>query len=138
MRTRPIASITLTSLQIKDLFANTPSRRSAFRDGGSDEYVRILDVMRKYAIHNAGIAISLKKQAAKSTDLSTTANASALDNIAVIYNDANLRRELLPLDIQHNEEWDFSARGHCSSPSYVSKKSKFLLFINSKPLLDLL
>jgi len=118
-------------MQIRDLFASVPQRRSAFREGGNDEYLRILDVVRKYAIHNSGIAMSIKKVASKSTDLSTTTNASVSDNIAVIYNEASLRKELLAFDIPMHDEWQFSAKGLCSSSSYVSKKTKFLLFINS-------
>ena len=73
-----------------------------------------------------------KKAASKSADLTTSNNASKLDNIALIYNDATLRRELLVLEIPHNEELQFSAIGLMSSASYTSKKTHFLLFINSE------
>jgi len=114
------------------LFGSSQQRRSAFRDGGNDEYLRILDTVRKYAIHNSGIAMVCKKAASKSADLTTSNNASKLDNIALIYNDATLRRELLVLEIPHNEELQFSAIGLMSSASYTSKKTHFLLFINSE------
>jgi DNA mismatch repair ATPase MutL len=45
---------------VDDLFYNTPTRRKALKSS-SDEYSRILDVVSKYAIHNAGIAMSCKK-----------------------------------------------------------------------------
>lgn len=50
----------LPCIQVEDLFYNTPTRRKALKSS-SDEYSRILDVVSKYAIHNAGIAMSCKK-----------------------------------------------------------------------------
>lgn len=47
-------------LQVEDLFYNTPTRRKGLRSA-ADEYSKILDVCSKYAIHNAGVAISCKK-----------------------------------------------------------------------------
>jgi len=57
---RPAAGNDGTFIQVDDLFYNVPSRRKAIRSG-SDEYNKIVDVIAKYAIHNAGVAMVCKK-----------------------------------------------------------------------------
>lgn len=42
------------------MFYNVPSRKKALQKP-HEEYVRIVDLVSKYAIHNAGIAINLKR-----------------------------------------------------------------------------
>lgn len=46
--------------QVEDMFYNVPSRKKALQKP-HEEYVRIVDMVSKYAIHNAGIAINLKR-----------------------------------------------------------------------------
>jgi hypothetical protein len=60
---RPVPSSTpLISLraQVENLFYNVPARLSALRTS-SEEYARILDVVTKYAVHNAGVSFLCKK-----------------------------------------------------------------------------
>lgn len=42
------------------MFYNVPQRRKALQSA-AEEYRKILDVVTKYAVHNAGVAISCKK-----------------------------------------------------------------------------
>jgi DNA mismatch repair protein MLH1 len=46
--------------QVENLFYNVPARLSALRSS-SEEYARILDVVTKYAVHNAGVSFLCKK-----------------------------------------------------------------------------
>ena len=45
---------------MENLFYNVPARLSALRSS-SEEYARILDVVTKYAVHNAGVSFLCKK-----------------------------------------------------------------------------
>ncbi len=47
-------------MQVENLFYNVPARLSALRSS-SEEYARILDVVTKYAVHNAGVSFLCKK-----------------------------------------------------------------------------
>ena len=52
--------LTSNSLQAEDLFYNVPTRRKALKNA-TEEYNRILSVVNKYAIHNAGISFTCRK-----------------------------------------------------------------------------
>jgi DNA mismatch repair protein MLH1 len=57
---RPCAANDGTTITIEDLFFNVPQRRKALRSS-SEEYARIYEVVSRYAIHNSGVSIVLKK-----------------------------------------------------------------------------
>lgn len=57
---KPMASNEGTTFHIEDLFYNMPIRRKALRSA-NEEHGKILDIVSKYAIHNAGIALTCKK-----------------------------------------------------------------------------
>ena len=62
-----IGTLTLLSgphPQVENLFYNTTARLSALRSS-SEEYARILDVLTKYAVHNAGVSFVCKKVRAR-------------------------------------------------------------------------
>lgn len=99
---KPAAANEGTQILVEDLFLNVPMRRKSLRSG-SDEYNRLLDVVSKYAIHNAGVAISCKKYASTSPDLNTMANATVPDNIAHVYGES-VRRDLTQVDVPQDEE----------------------------------
>lgn len=133
--------------QVDDLFYNTPTRRKALRSA-SDEYSRILDVVSKYAIHNAGIAMSCKKvssvpfgqtscfliamlqHSSTAFDLQTMTSSSTLDVIGQVYS-ASIRRELNEIEFD-NEEFHFKCKGYVSSANYSAKRGTFIFFINRK------
>lgn len=46
--------------QVEDLFYNVLSRRKALKTP-NEEYMKIVDVVTKYALHNPHVSISLKK-----------------------------------------------------------------------------
>lgn len=49
-----------TQITAEDLFFNTPTRLKALKST-SDEYNRILDIVTRYAIHNAGVSFTCRK-----------------------------------------------------------------------------
>ncbi|KNC71252.1 hypothetical protein SARC_16211, partial [Sphaeroforma arctica JP610] len=79
---------------VEDLFYNMTVRRKALRSI-TDEYSRIVEVISRYAVHNAGVAFSVKKQGEMTSDVRTNEGATRLDNIRTIYG-TKVARELLP------------------------------------------
>jgi DNA mismatch repair protein MLH1 len=57
---RPCAANDGTTITIEDLFFNVPQRKHALRSS-SEEYARIYEVVSRYAIHNSGVSMVLKK-----------------------------------------------------------------------------
>ncbi len=49
-----------TQITVEDLFYNVATRRKVLRSG-AEEFQKVADVVTKYAVHNAGVAFSLKK-----------------------------------------------------------------------------
>ncbi|KAI9208278.1 DNA mismatch repair protein Mlh1 [Polychytrium aggregatum] len=99
-----------TQITVEDLFFNVATRRKALKNT-SEEYSKILDIVQKYAIHNAGVSFTCKKHGHTTSDLFTSSTATTIDNIRA---------------------WDFSMKGNISNANYNTKKMIFLLFINHR------
>ncbi|CAG8525033.1 2781_t:CDS:10 [Paraglomus occultum] len=126
---KPCAGNIGSLITVEDLFYNAPTRREALKNT-SEEYKRILDVVNRYAIYNAGISFTCKKQGSNIADVSTLANASTLDNIRQIYG-SSTASELLELK-KDVESLDLKVKGYVSNANYNVKKMAFLLFINHR------
>ncbi|CAG8525810.1 19493_t:CDS:10, partial [Racocetra fulgida] len=107
-----------TQITAEDLFYNVPTRRKALKNP-SEEYARILDVVNRYAIHNAGVGFSCKKQGSTQADVNTLSTASTLDNIRQIY--GNAASELLEFG-KFFRKLEFRVNGYISNPNYNLKK----------------
>ncbi|CAG8691528.1 1407_t:CDS:2, partial [Dentiscutata heterogama] len=117
-----------TQITAEDLFYNVPTRRKALKNP-TEEYARILDVVNRYAIHNAGVGFSCKKQGSTQADVNTLSTASTLDNIRQIY--GSTTSELLEFG-KIFRKLEFRVNGYISNPNYNLKKLVFLLFINHR------
>jgi DNA mismatch repair protein MLH1 len=126
---KPCAGNQGTQISFEDLFYNMPTRRGAMRSG-SEEHARIADIVTKYAIHNAGVSFTLKKQTETVADVRTNSSASVVDNIRTLYG-ANIARELLAVDI-HDSKLSFQLHGQVTNANFSTKKCIFLLFINHR------
>lgn len=115
-----------TQITAEDLFYNVPTRRKAFKSP-SDEYNRILDIVSRYAIHNAGVSFSCRKQGSNIADVQTSTGATTVDNIRLLH--GSVASELLDID-KTFDELRFKMNGHISNANYSVKKMTFLLFIN--------
>ena len=69
------------------------TRRKVLKSG-ADEFSRVADVVTKYAVHNAGVAFTLKRSGENSLSVRTQRGASARDNVATLYGSA-LAKELI-------------------------------------------
>eukprot|EP01069_Polyplicarium_translucidae_P012442 Polyplicarium_translucidae@DN5206_c0_g1_i1.p1 len=74
----PCARMYGTTIIAEDLFYNMPARLRGISSSG-DEYVRILDVLQKYAIQNPRVSISCKKFGSSSVDIRTYGSKHAVD-----------------------------------------------------------
>uniref|UniRef100_UPI00398F828D DNA mismatch repair protein Mlh1 isoform X1 n=2 Tax=Pristiophorus japonicus TaxID=55135 RepID=UPI00398F828D len=126
---KPCAGNQGTQITVEDLFYNIATRRKALKNP-SDEYSRIVEVMSRYAIHNAGVSFAVKKQGETVADVRTLPNASTLDNIRTIFGNA-VSRELI--EVCHEDpKLAFKMKGYISNANYSVKKCIFLLFINHR------
>ena len=126
---KPCAGNKGTQITVEDLFYNVSTRRKALKSSG-EEFAKIADVVSKYAIHNSGVAFTLKKQGENKADVRTTNGASILDNIRTIYG-ASVARELLEVSCD-NQKYAFKMHGYISNANYSVKKLQFLFFINHR------
>jgi len=73
-----------TIIIVEDLFFNMETRRRALKNP-LDEHNKILDIIMRYAVHNAGVGFSLKKHGETLTEIRTPSNSSIVNNIQILY-----------------------------------------------------
>ncbi|GAA5809620.1 hypothetical protein MFLAVUS_003031 [Mucor flavus] len=117
-----------TQITAEDLFFNTPTRLKALKSA-SDEYNRILDIVTRYAIHNAGVSFTCRKQGAKMADVQTSKGASIVENIKQLY--GSVASELLPVQ-KTLDTLNVKVNGYISNANYSMKRMTMLLFINHR------
>ncbi|KAI8372670.1 histidine kinase-like ATPase [Choanephora cucurbitarum] len=118
-----------TQITAEDLFYNVPTRRKALKSP-SDEYNRILDIVSRYAVHNAGISFTCRKQGATMADVQTSTGATVVDTIRQLYG-SSVASELLPVQ-QSLETLDVTVKGQITNANYSMKRMTLLLFINHR------
>ncbi|XP_037004169.2 DNA mismatch repair protein Mlh1 [Artibeus jamaicensis] len=126
---KPCAGNQGTQITVEDLFYNISTRRKALKNP-SEEYGKILEVVGRYSIHNAGVGFSVKKQGETVADVRTLPNATTVDNIRSIFGNA-VSRELIEVGCE-DKTLAFKMKGYISNANYSVKKCIFLLFINHR------
>ncbi|KAF9393594.1 DNA mismatch repair protein [Podila verticillata] len=126
---KPCAGNNGTQISAEDLFYNVPTRRKALKNA-TEEYNRILDIVNRYAIHNAGVSFTCRKIGSNTPDVHTTNAASVVDNIRQIYG-SSVANELLYVE-QSYPVYPLKIKGWISNANYSVKKFAFLLFINHR------
>ncbi|OZJ05941.1 hypothetical protein BZG36_01261 [Bifiguratus adelaidae] len=126
---KPAAGNNGTQITAEDLFYNVPSRRKALKNA-SEEYNRILDIVSRYAVHNAGIAFTCKKHGSTSSDLNTSSAASTIDLIRTVYG-SSVATELVHVK-ERVEKLDLDIEAYVTNGNYHVKKMSMLLFINHR------
>ncbi|KAI9429682.1 histidine kinase-like ATPase, partial [Lactarius psammicola] len=137
--------------------SSTDPRPCAGNDGTTvtktcvyNEYARILDVVTKYAVHNAGVSFLCKKVGTSAPDLSTPSSTTK-QAVRLLYGQG-VAKDLLSVEIypprtkkrkrdtdvseqgtgKSNEDASWLAQAHFTNANYHSKKMVFLLFINNR------
>lgn len=90
---KPCAGKQGTLIIVEDLFYNMDTRRRALKSA-AEEHNKIVEVVTKYAVHNAKVGFSLKKVGETMTEVRTPTKSSVLDNIKLLYGAAISRYHL--------------------------------------------
>ncbi|XP_030234725.1 DNA mismatch repair protein Mlh1 [Gadus morhua] len=126
---KPCAGNQGTQILVEDLFYNVSTRRKALKSPG-EEYARIVEVVSRYAIHNSGKSLSVKKQGETVADVRTLPDASVVDNIRGVFGNA-VSRELIEVGCE-DTKFAFKLKGYISNANYSVKKCILVLFINHR------
>lgn len=125
----PCAGVTGTTITAEDLFYNVATRRKALKSA-ADEHQRIADMLSRYALHNSGVAFTLRKQGENVPSLQTLPGATVVDNVRALYG-AGVARELLTDALSH-AELKFDAEFFVTGPNHQAKKMTLVLFVNNR------
>lgn len=117
-----------TQITVEDMFFNMPQRKQLFKSA-SEEFSRILDVVSKYAIHNANVSFTLTKHG-ENVALRTPINSTKQENIKIVYG-TDVVNEMKTIEC-HDDPLQFKMYALATSVKYSSKKFTFLLFINHR------
>ncbi|KAL8576325.1 hypothetical protein ACOMHN_006248 [Nucella lapillus] len=126
---KPCAGNVGTQITAEDLFYNVSTRRKALRSP-AEEHARIVEVVSRYAIHNAKVGFTLKKQGESMADVRTPPNSTQTDNIRTVFG-ASIARELVSVD-HEDVRLAVKVQGLVTNANYSMKKAVFLLFINHR------
>lgn len=125
---KPTAGNQGTQIIAEDLFYNVPQRKQALKQP-NEEFQKIVDVVGKYAVHNANVGFCLKKMGEKDA-LRTQNKSTQIKNISTIYGN-DIAKELLEIDFD-DDLLQIQVKCLITNVNYSSKKGIFILFINHR------
>ena len=160
---RPGARTPGTTLVVENLFYNVPHRLQAYQKRESDEYSRISQVVQHYAIRYPHCGFCLERRHHQKGNL-VDVNTSQIPEVLALVEKKRSRIEIskddhiaatkavmshvlepnLEANLSHFEaskppkdnEFTYQAEIYFSIPTYTTKKSQFILFLNNR-LIDL-
>lgn len=128
---QPVAGNSGTQISAEDLFYNASSRLQALRSK-NDEWIKMLDVLGKYAVHSAGVGFSCKKFGEPHASISTRPLASLKERIRVVFGTA-VASELVEFSFECKQYGLTTVRGAVSGFNYNNKrKIQPVFFINNR------
>ncbi|KAI9561761.1 putative MLH1 [Daphnia sinensis] len=126
---KPCAGTQGTQIVVEDLFYNVPTRKNSLKSP-SEEHNRIIEVVTRFAVHNASVGFSLKKLNDNGSDVRTSPNSTQEDNIRVLYGHA-VAKDLIKLQVE-DPGLKVKVNGLISNVDYSGAKFTMLLFINHR------
>lgn len=128
---QPVAGNTGTQIAAEDLFYNLPSRLHALRSK-NEEWIKILDVLGRYAVHSDGVGFSCKKFGDPHPSISTRPLATLKEKIRVVFG-TSVASELIEFSFECEEFGLKRIRGAVSGFNYNNKrKIQPVFFINNR------
>lgn len=131
---KPVAGKNGTQITVEDIFYNAPARLRAMKSK-NDEYIKILDVVGRYAIHT-DVGLSCKKFGESYQTLSTRPNLPLKERIRTVFG-SSVANEIIPFTMEESEndkEYGLlSCSGAITGSNYVNKKKiQPVFFINNR------
>jgi DNA mismatch repair protein MutL len=115
-----------TTMEVKDLFFNTPARKK-FMKTETNELRHIIDIVTRYALINKDTSFKLTHN--NNTIIQSDGNQNLLNNIASIYGN-EIAKDLLKVDYKDNK---IKIAGYISKPSQTrTDKSQQSIYINNR------
>lgn len=131
IKPQPVAGNAGTQITAEDLFYNLPSRLHALRSK-NDEWIKILDVLGRYAVHSNGVGFSCKKFGDPHPSISTRPLATLKERIRVVFG-TSVASELIEFSFECQEFGLKKFRGAVSGFNYNNKrKIQPVFFINNR------
>ena len=132
---KPCAGVRGTTISVEDLFYNVVTRRKALKSA-SEEYSKVLEVLQRYAALRTDVAFTCRKHGESRPTLHAPVVESRVERLQESYGPA-VARDLKTLELDtelSKKKFEFSLRveGLVSGGNYHSKKTTFILFINSR------
>lgn len=132
----PIAGTQGTTIKVEDLFFNSEVRRNCFSKS-SEEYSKIVEVVKMYALMNPTTAFSCKKLGSNTSDLNFGKSGTTMERLKTEFGNEllqNLVEVSNSSDVHNQSETknSFQFHGYVSTPTYQSKRLIFILFINGR------
>ncbi|CAH2355214.1 DNA mismatch repair protein Mlh1p [[Candida] railenensis] len=131
---KPIAGKNGTTITVEDLFYNAPARLKATKSK-NDEFIKILDVIGRYAVHSE-VGISCKKFGDSHQALITRPNLTLKERIRIVFG-SSVANEIIDFKMEISEEARdlglYDCFGAITTSNYVNKKKiQPVLFINGR------
>lgn len=127
----PMAGSNGTTIEVDRLFHDNEIRFQAQKH--SQELKRIEDCLRKYALHNYNVQITLKKIVSQRKDeliFTTPAQSDFLKNLRILYG-KDIASSVMNVQLS-DERYSFKCNAYVSNPQYSSTHSLCIIFINHR------
>lgn len=132
---QPCAGVKGTTISVENLFYNVVTRRKALKSA-SEEYSRILEILQRYAALRTDVAFTCRKHGEARATLHVPVTNGRVERLQAIYG-PSVAKDLKSLEFdtelsKKKFEFKLSVDGLVSGGNYHSKKTTFILFINSR------
>jgi len=117
-----------TSITAADMFYNLPQRKRAMK--GATEFKLLAEVVQRYAVHNTGVSITLRRQSETKPDVHTPMNKTVLDNIKSLFG-SKIAKELMHIE-HSNSSMNYKTNIYFSNTNYHEKSFTCIIFINKR------
>lgn len=131
---KPVAGKTGTQITVENLFYNFTSRLRSLKSP-NEEFLKILDVVNKYAIHTANVGFSVKKIGDSHNSMIIRESQSTKERIRMVYG-SSVANNLVEVNLSEGflDYGLILAKGQVTNMNYSSNKktAQIIFFINNR------